>query len=372
MRFLVIVNVFSPIGGLEIYGRKLVEVLEKLEHKVEVWSIFENISDSHEETCELHYLAPRGRQAMRIYYRLRTFILASRLLKNASRFDVVICLHPNNSSAMYITSLFRPDLRYWIWTHGSDIWPEWSWHMRKGLAGAECILAVSKYSRDSIMSRLANSRVELIPPPVCLEHFTVGHNLNQKKERPILLTVCRLGRGDRYKGHDLVIKALPEIEKKLGQKVLFRIVGKGDDIDSLKMLADEYGVGSSVQFMGRVSDSDLVTYYQECDLFIMPSRVGILDDGSWTGEGFGIVYIEAAACGKPVIGSNQGGATDAFIDGVTGIGVNPDSIPEIIEAVYTILSNPSLKRQLGEAGRKFVEENFSLEAFSRRIEKLIG
>jgi phosphatidylinositol alpha-1,6-mannosyltransferase len=164
---------------------------------------------------------------------------------------------------------------------------------------------------------------------------------------------------------------LPEIEKRLGRQVLFRIVGSGDDMADLRILAEDCGVGASVQFLGGVGDAELVEIYQNCDLFIMPSRVCLLKDGSWTGEGFGIVYIEAAACGKPVIASNQGGAADAFIDGVTGVGVNPNSVQEIVDAVFTILSDPALGQRMGEDGRRFVESNFSMEAFSERIGDLV-
>ncbi|MBM4431615.1 MAG: glycosyltransferase family 4 protein, partial [Chloroflexi bacterium] len=128
---------------------------------------------------------------------------------------------------------------------------------------------------------------------------------------------------------------------------------------------------NSVRFLGRVPDDELVSVYQGCDVFVMPSRAGRGPDGSWAGEGFGIVYIEASACGKPVVGSNQGGAAEAVVDGTTGFAVDPTSIDAIAEAVCELLKDPALRQTIGEDGRRYVVENFSLPLFEQRVARLL-
>lgn len=95
------------------------------------------------------------------------------------------------------------------------------------------------------------------------------------------------------------------------------------------------------------------------------------EPGFITGEGFGIVYIEAAAAGKPVVGSNQGGAPEAFRDGVTGIAVDPFSVSEIVDAVCTLLSDPELRQRMGQAGKQLIRDHFSTEAFDSQLMALL-
>ena len=158
------------------------------------------------------------------------------------------------------------------------------------------------------------------------------------------------------------MRSLPLIVRRVERPVLYLIAGTGADRSRLERLAHEYEVADWVEFLGRVPDEQLAQLYQSCDVFVMPSR----------GEGFGIVYAEAAACGKPVIASNQGGATDAVIHSVTGFAVDPTSVEAVAEAACILLGDPDLARQMGEAGRRFVVENFSLEAFERRVVALLA
>jgi phosphatidylinositol alpha-1,6-mannosyltransferase len=185
---------------------------------------------------------------------------------------------------------------------------------------------------------------------VDVERFTPGPKDQELTERfglgekKVLLTV---GRVEKRKGHDMVIQALPEILREIPETV-YMVVGVGSDLNRIKSLARELNVTDQVIFVGRVSDEDLPRYYNTADIFVMPNRT--LDNNDT--EGFGLVFLEANACSKPVVGGNAGGVPDAIVDGETGILVDGKSIKAVAIAVINLLKNENLVFQIGESGRK--------------------
>ena len=135
----------------------------------------------------------------------------------------------------------------------------------------------------------------------------------------MLLTVGRMDSRERYKGHDLVIQALPQLVA-AGHDVIYVVLGDGDDVGRLKTIALGLGVADRVRFMGEVGPDILVDAYRMADLFVMPS----------TGEGFGIAFIEAMACGTPALGLGVCGARDAFGDGELGTMTPEAELPAAI------------------------------------------
>jgi phosphatidylinositol alpha-1,6-mannosyltransferase len=161
---------------------------------------------------------------------------------------------------------------------------------------------------------------------------------------PRLLTVARL---DRRKGHDAVIRALPRILAEY-PTLSYRIVGAGPQFADLRKLVSSLELERAVEFTGSVSDAELITEYQSCDIFVMPSQDA--RDGSDM-EGFGIAYIEANLFGKPVIGARSGGTSDAIVNGVTGLLVDRDQPNTLPRAILALLGDPSLAESLGRNGR---------------------
>jgi len=168
----------------------------------------------------------------------------------------------------------------------------------------------------------------------------------------------------RRKGQDMVIQALPRIRQNMPQ-VKYVLVGTGEELASLTTLARELGVHDSVVFAGNVLDQELAAYYAACDVFIMPNRQ--IDSDI---EGFGIVYLEAGAAGKPVIGGKSGGTDDAIVDGVTGIRVDGNSSVEIADAVVDLLSAPDRAKTMGQRGRQRVESEFAWDAVVARTRQI--
>jgi phosphatidyl-myo-inositol dimannoside synthase len=177
--------------------------------------------------------------------------------------------------------------------------------------------------------------------------------------RPVLLTVGRLV---ERKGHDIVLQALVKLLASMPD-VAYVVVGSGPNEIPLRQLATKLGISpKSALFCGIVDAAELPTFYQLCDVFVMPNRQVGSDI-----EGFGIVFLEAAAAGKPAIGGRSGGTSDAVLDGVTGFLVDPRSVNAVADAVLTLLENPVLAADLGDAGRRRVLASFQYADVARNI-----
>jgi phosphatidylinositol alpha-1,6-mannosyltransferase len=178
-----------------------------------------------------------------------------------------------------------------------------------------------------------------------------------------------LGRDLAYKGFETVIRALPVALKRV-PNLRYLIVGEGDDRPRLERLTGELQLQRYVTFAGSVSDEQLAKYYRSCDVFVLPSKA-TAKNGSWEGEGFGRVYVEAALAGKPVVGSRTGGAAEAVLDRETGFLVDPLSVDEVAHAAIMLLSDAELAASMGAAGRKWAMENFTQQALRRRLAELL-
>jgi phosphatidylinositol alpha-1,6-mannosyltransferase len=158
---------------------------------------------------------------------------------------------------------------------------------------------------------------------------------------PLLLSVARLV---TRKGIDDVLRALPAVLQR-HPSATYLILGDGPDYARLARLAGELGVTRNVCFLADAK-GDLADYYNACDLFVMPAREEPADI-----EGFGLVFLEAGACGKAVIGARAGGAVDAIVDGQTGVLVPPDDPAALASAVSELLADPARCRQMGDTAR---------------------
>ncbi|HUE96346.1 MAG TPA: glycosyltransferase family 4 protein, partial [Longimicrobiaceae bacterium] len=368
MRALLPVLTFDTSGGLEIYTREVASALHRLGHDVEVWSLLESGGASAPEGVRIRHLRPSSRLLASLHHRALTLRTGSALRRHRERFDLILCMHPMLAvgTARALGSDRPP---YWVWTYGTDIWGNWSPELERALAGAQKIATISRYTAGRIWSRLPEADIPIIYPTLSTQWlFEIAEPMPARAAgRPVLLTVSRLDKADSYKGHDKVIASLPRIAAALGSPIEYRVVGTGDGLDRLRALARQHGVSEHVRFLGRVSEQDLVREFHSCDLFVMPSRMDPAPGGSFRGEGFGIVYIEAAAVGKPVIASDQAAAPEAIRDGITGLVVDPSSEEAIAQACVRILSSGGLARAMGEEGRRWVRSEFSREAFDRRL-----
>src|SRR5260370_20545882 len=222
--------------------------------------------------------------------------------------DLVFCGHLFMAPlAALITRL--KGARLIVQTHGIEAWPRPSRAQRKALEVADLVLCVSRHTRSAVLSWAAiMPELVLVVPDTVREAFTPGDGSTQRaalalEGKRVLLTVGRMDPRERYKGHDRVVAAIPELVTK-GYDIHYLIIGEGDDRTRLEALARDVGVSERVRFLGRVELQTLVEIYRMADLFVMPS----------TGEGFGVVFLEAMASGTPALGLGVAGATDALAD----------------------------------------------------------
>jgi phosphatidylinositol alpha-1,6-mannosyltransferase len=174
----------------------------------------------------------------------------------------------------------------------------------------------------------------------------------------ILLTVSHLV---PRKGADMVIKALPKILKNI-PNLTYLIGGRGDYLDTLKRLVNELNLEPHVIFLGFVKDEEMNDLFNACDIFIMPNRQEDYDV-----EGFGIVFADAAACAKPTIAGNSGGAVDAIADNKTGFLVDPLSVNDIAKKCITLLSDDELRKRFGQNGYKRVLSELNWDSVRKKI-----
>jgi phosphatidylinositol alpha-1,6-mannosyltransferase len=176
---------------------------------------------------------------------------------------------------------------------------------------------------------------------------------------PLLLTVSRLV---KRKGHDLVMKALAQIRPRFPQ-ARYAVVGDGPEREALFSLAQRLGLSEHVIFAGSVPDHDLPAWYAACDVFVMPSR----DIAGQPPEGLGLVYLEANAAGKPVIGARTGGVPDAIVHEQTGLLVDPEDVKALAAAIQRLIEHPAEAGRMGETGRQRVLREFTWHAVAERF-----
>ena len=216
--------------------------------------------------------------------------------------------------------------------HGIEAWPCPSRLRRAATEAADLVLCVSRHTRGSVVgwAAIVPERIVVVPDTVA-DRFTPGDGRELRAAlgldgKRLLLTVGRMAPGDRYKGHDRVIAAIPDLVGR-GHDVVYVIIGEGDDRARLEELAQESGVAERVRFLGAVDPKHLVDAYRMADLFVMPS----------TGEGFGIAFLEAMASGTPALGLDAAGARDALAEGELGTVVaEEDDLPAAIARLLAV------------------------------------
>jgi phosphatidyl-myo-inositol dimannoside synthase len=249
---------------------------------------------------------------------------------------------------------------YLLPIHGIEVWRPLGWERRRTLAHATIQLAFSHYTAararpfcpDLDGVRVLPLALEERAPEGAVDLDLVSH-----LGTGFLLIVGRMASGERYKGHDQILEALPRLP---GARLV--VAGDGDDRPRLEARAAELGLRGRALFTGFLSEATLAELYRRSAAFVMPSL----------GEGFGLVYLEAMRAGKPCIAARGSAADEVVAHEETGFLVDRDDPAELVAVLSRLLASPDLARRLGDAGRRRWREQFSLDRFQAGLRPLLG
>ena len=359
----------SASGGIQALSRFLAHALRECLPDAEIAVLSKNdrsVPDPEENAITrfstVGWWAPSQRTAAFTVELLRCAV--------RERPDLIITTHVNFTPiAHWLKKLFK--IPFIAIGHGVEVWQIQSGQVRRALRNADRLLAVSEFTRKQMAIGLSISAdaIEVLPNTFDLEQFEPGpkpHFLLKRyglrHDQPVILTVARLASAEQYKGYDQVLRALPAVKRVLPD-VRYVLGGRGSDRSRVLQLISELGVTDSVILAGYIPDYELSSFYNLCDVFAMPSK----------GEGFGIVFLEALACGKPVIAGNKDGSVDAVLNGELGVLVDPESVDEIAKALAGVISktHPLQILQRPQDLRRGVIDAYGYARFVERVKEII-
>ena len=261
-------------------------------------------------------------------------------------------------------------------THGHEVW--WAkifpftCAIRRIGATIDSLTYLGEFTQKAIsrsLSKQAVKQMVKIAPGIDVEHFSPQDSSELRRELGLdeKKVIVSVGRLVHRKGQDHLIESMPEILAKVPNAHLL-IVGRGPYLEHLAKLVAVNKVENHVSFIGRVQYAELPRFICAGDVFAMPSRSRF---AGLEVEGLGIVYLEASACGLPVVAGNSGGAPDAVVEGITGLVVDGTNNTQIADAVITLLTNPQKCKEMGDAGQAWIKENWRWEIWSKRFNELL-
>ncbi len=303
----------------------------------------------------LRYVA----EALNNKYRYLTAV--TRGLLSFEECDLVVCGHINLLPIAWMASVWA-GVPLVLIIHGIEAWaPHKNTLVNRIVMRIDACICISEVSRSRFRSwsGVAIDKCHILPNCIDLLQFSPSsknapllsrHKLNNKT---VLMTLGRLVSADRHKGFDEVLEVLPRLIERL-PNVVYLIVGDGPDRDRLEHKASSLGVADRVVFTGLIPELEKVAYYSLADVFVMPSR----------GEGFGIVYLEAMACGIPTVASRLDGGREALRNGMLGILVDPDDQEDVKQGILDALKQ--------RKGRPDGLDYFSFPAFELRLHEILN
>ena len=261
-------------------------------------------------------------------------------------------------------------------THGHEVW--WAkvfpfnLAMRRIGSTVDSLTYLGEFTQKAIsqaLSKKAAEQMVKIAPGIDVEHFSPQDSLALRRELGIdnKKVIVSVGRLVHRKGQDHLIESMPEILKKVPDAHLL-MVGQGPYLEHLAKLVAIHKVENHVSFIGRIQYAELPRFICAGDVFAMPSRSRL---AGLEVEGLGIVYLEASACGLPVVAGASGGAPDAVIQGVTGLVVDGNNLDQIAEAIVSLLNDLQSAQRMGSAGRQWIVDNWRWEIWSSQFNKLL-
>ena len=358
---------FSRTGGVEKFNKCFLKALSGFEQEYNIASYTISLHDTIADEKYFPAKNFKGFSSNRLL-----FIMNS--IQKAKDFDYIFIGHINMAIVGYFIKLFFPKKKVMLVAHGYEVWYPLKGFKKRLVKKADQILAVSNFTKSKLVAvqQIDEKKVSIFYntidpyfhiPPAFKSNKELRNRYHILPGDFVLFTLARLSFTEGYKGYDMVIKCLPELIRQIPH-LKYVIAGKYDkeEKDRLDHLIQELGIEKAVVFTGFLQEAEVKDHYQMADLFIMPSQ----------GEGFGIVFIEAMACGLPVIAGNLDGSVDALKGGELGVLVNPHNKEEITRQIIAQYQN--CKQWTDEDKHQLQQKTlnyFGFEQYKKRLEKIL-
>lgn len=360
MRILIPSYDFKPmLGGVANYVHEIASHLTE-EHGAQVTVMARQMDKANAFDSSVNYKVIRYMSPQSAFLSLPFAIPLIRKL--SSQYDAILCpLWFPDATATYLALQFTKNkIPFHVVVHGSEIFDTQNSlktkirHRlianlkQKVFKNCQSVITVSEFTRRAVLENtIADAtKIHVVHNGVNLKIFKKTGKKTQKTFH--LITVSRLV---DYKGIDVVLKSLPLVLKK-HPDILYSIVGTGPDEERLKRMTKEFKIEKNVQFLGAQSKEFIVDLYNSADLFIMMSRQNPPDV-----EGFGLVFLEAAACGTPSIGGRSGGIPDVIDDGLTGWLLDPMEPTALAHKLNELITQPLKIADAGDAALQKAQKN---------------
>lgn len=350
-------SAYSRVGGLQNFNARVVRnlvAIGKATNSGQPQALFLDDLDTDAPDCTRAYTRGFASRRARFIYSC---------LRSSLKSDILLIGHINLLPVAWIIKKLRPHLPTVLFVHGDEVWNGTARSKRAYeaymLNSIDTIASVSDHTAN-IMSRefsIPKGRFTLFPNAVDPKPLRVS---DTKAPHPIVLTVTRMGDGDRRKNVDQLIRAISILKSK-GSPAHLQIVGSGSLVEELRNIAIEVEVEDRIEFLGRLDDASLNDAYDRASVFVLPSSK----------EGFGIVYLEAWLRQLPVICGRLGAAHEVVTHGVDGLVVDETSPADLSEAIQKILANPRLAENMGTAGFQKVKDKYLNDSAQKNLEKLL-
>ncbi|MGH9759103.1 MAG: glycosyltransferase family 4 protein [Candidatus Acidiferrales bacterium] len=281
---------------------------------------------------------------------------------------IILAAHPHLAPPAALARFLSPNARTLIMSHGVEVWQPLAPLRRRALLRADQVLAPSSYTAEKLatMQGVSAENIRKLPWPLDATFLRMVENpaaLPLPPDFPhgrVILTVGRWAAEERYKGVDELIRATARLRPRIPDLHLVAI-GSGDDLPRLERLAHELGIADYVHFLHGLTRKQLGASYARADVFALPS----------TGEGFGFVFLEAMAFGKPVVGAAVGGPADLIEHEGNGLLVAPGDLRQLTEALARMLEDEEYCAKLGGRSREIVKTKYDFETFASALANIL-
>ncbi|MEJ7820838.1 MAG: glycosyltransferase family 4 protein [Chitinophagaceae bacterium] len=354
-------KIFSAEGGIEkvckIAGKALYELFPE---SVSIFSMYDKQGDVDPKYFPSSAFGGFAAQKLKTIYSS---------IKEGIKSKVVIISHINLLPVGYLIKKVSPQTKLVLFAHGIEVWQSLSVLKLKMLRKVDSILAVSNYTKNTMLNlyKLDTANVQVLNN--CLDPFlptlinaeeklVLYKKYNLSESDFILITVTRIAADEQYKGHEKIIESMSSLIEEF-PNIRYLIVGNYDQSEKKRLdrLINNYNLKANITFTGFIPDDELAAHYKLADLYVMPSK----------GEGFGIVFIEAMFYGLPVIAGNTDGSVDPLCNGKLGQLINPDDAIELTAAIKRVIKNSvAFKPDVN-----LLMQNFSYPIYKKNLKEAV-